>query len=81
MSDKYFPLDSLESDPNKLIAWLTDYDTQRLVSHHFETHQVFIKNHDNRIFVYKGLEFYYNLWFNQDKTLKQIGIDLPPETE
>lgn len=80
MSD-YFRLDSLESDPAKLVEWLTDYDVQKLITHHFETHQVFYKDVDDVVWVYKGLKFYYNLWFDKDNALKELGINLPPDTE
>ncbi len=81
MSDKYFRLDVLESDPTKLLEWLTDYDTQKLIAHHFETHQVFFKDSDGNILVYEDLKFYYNLWFDKDNTLKSLGINLPSDTE
>lgn len=81
MSDKYFDLDALESDPIKLVEWLTDYDTQKLIAHHFETNQVFSKDTDGNILVYKDLRFYYNLWFDKDNTLKKLGINLPSDTE
>lgn len=72
----YFRLDTLESDPTKLLEWLTDYDTQKIIAHHFETHQVFCKDAEGNILVHKDLQFYYNLWFDTDDTLKKMGVDL-----
>jgi hypothetical protein len=82
MSDKYFALNILESDPNKLLEWLTDWGTQKMVRHSFDNgYQAFHKDTSGCILVHSNLKLCYRLWFDTDNQLKELGINLPPDTE
>lgn len=82
MSDKYFCLTLLEEDPIKLVEWLTDYGTQKMVNHAFHNHyQAFHKDTSGDILVHNNLKLCYRLWFDTDNQLRELGINLPPDTE
>ena len=81
MSD-YFRLDSLEQNPSELVEWLTDYGTQKMVRHSFDHgYQAFHKDRDGTILVHNKLLTCYRLSFDTDNQLKELGINLPPDTE
>ena len=71
VAEDYFALTYLENNPNKLIEWLTDYDTQKLIAHNFETHQVFYRD-DGCVLVHKNLLLYYRIWFDTDNMLEEL---------
>ena len=82
MPDKYFRLDALESDPVKLIEWLTDYGTQKMVYSCFDQQeQAFYTEKDGVIMVNGRLSLCYGLHFNTENTLLKMGVKVLTETE
>ena len=67
--EDYFVLTYLENNPNKLIEWLTDYGTQKLVNGEY---QAFYKGSNDEIFVHKNLLLYYRIWFDTDNMLEEL---------
>lgn len=79
MTDKYFPLESLESDPARLVKWLTDIETQRKVA--TKDYKAFRKEPDGTIMVHDELLLCYRLWFDPKRDILSMGIWVPMETK